>query len=174
MKTKTLLLVISITTWLLPFGVSAQSVGRYEVKKSSLDQSISNRADTVEFDKLLLIAKKYGLEKNFTWQPPTNRKDMARPAKVIMRISIQEFEEWMNQVAFNERRAQILEQFYLVDLPRLRSGDEMVKLKRTYLKKYQAYLKDEPAFQEDVIKSQEANSGRIILNTEKYRQNKKE
>ncbi len=154
-------------------GAYAQSRTVYEIPQEISSSSKIMRADTVEFDKVLSIARKYGLEKNFQWQPPENNKSMERPKKVVLRISMQEFEEWMKNIAFNEKRMSILNQFYLVDAKKVSTGSEFIALKRLYLNKYPEYLKDEPAFQEKEIARQEKHADQIKLNTENYRQTHK-
>lgn len=74
----------------------------------------------------------------------------------------------MKQLAFNEKRSEILNQFYFKDYPNLSTVKEYIALKRAYFKKYPEYLKDEPAFQEVRIQEEERNADKIILNTKKF------
>jgi hypothetical protein len=83
-------------------------------------------------------------------------------------MSLEKFEEGMKQLAFNEKRVEILNQFYFKDYPNLSTVKEYIALKREYVKKYPEYLKDEAAFQEDRIRDEERNADKIILNTKKF------
>lgn len=125
----------------------------------------------VEFETLMKIARKYGVEKNFSWEfkdPKANSQSLKKPEKVILRMSLEKFEEGIKQLAFNEKRVKILEQFYLKDYPNLSTVKEYIALKRAYVKKYPEYLKDEYAFQEVRIQDEERNADKIILNTKKF------
>lgn len=124
---------------------------------------------TVKYDDLVKIAKKYGMEKKLVWEPPANNKNLKRPDKITIKMSIEQFEEMMKQAAFNEKRVEILKQYYEIDYPKLTTVSEYLELKRSYVKKYPEYLKNERLFQEEYMREEEENAHNITLNTKGFK-----
>ncbi|MEZ4905479.1 MAG: hypothetical protein R2822_28790 [Spirosomataceae bacterium] len=145
-------LLISILL-LLPAITFGQMRTKSELTQAENKKSAQTQRDSivVEYATLMKIARKYGVEKNFSWTPKSsmsNIKNLKTPDKVVLRISLEQFEAGMKLLAFNEKRSEILNQFYFEDYPNLSTVKEYIALKRAYLKKYPEYLKDEPSFQE--------------------------
>jgi hypothetical protein len=169
---KTLIILIGI--WgLLPTTIWSQLKTKAEVVRKGDGTATQMKKDSiiVEYETLMKIARKYGVEKIFSWEPKdpkANPKNFKKPDKVVLRISLEQFEAGMKQLAFNEKRSEILNQFYFKDYPNLSTVKEYIALKREYIKKYPEYLKDEPAFQEARIREDEKNADKIILNTKNF------
>jgi hypothetical protein len=169
---KNLKILIGILV-LLPTIVWSQSKTKSEVIRKDNGSAAQMRKDSivVEYETLMKIARKYGVEKNFSWESKdakANLKNLKKPEKVVLRISLEQFEAGMKQLAFNEKRSEILNQFYFKDYPNLSTVKEYIALKRAYVKKYPEYLKDEAAFQEAKIQEEERNADKIILNTKNF------
>ncbi|RDB05634.1 hypothetical protein [Runella aurantiaca] len=168
----TIKLLIAILLLLLAITVG-QTQTKSELTQAKNKKFSQTQRDSiiVEYETLMKIARKYGVEKNFSWEPKdpkANPKNFKKPDKVVLRISLEQFEAGMKQLAFNEKRSEILNQFYFKDYPNLSTVKAYIALKREYIKKYPEYLKDEAAFQEARIQEEEKNADKIILNTKNF------
>lgn len=164
--------ILSITAIVIAvfFSVAyGQIKSEFKNNRYSLQANQQTRRDTVKLETLLSIARKYGLEKKMIWEPFAENKNPERPKTVVLKISLEHFEEWMKQTAFNERRVEILTQFYMNDFQKVSTVKEYIALKRAYAKKYPEYLKNEKAFQESEIQREESVADQIVLNTPGYR-----
>lgn len=148
---------------------SASLYGQKWNNSPAKDRTTNPASTIVKYDDLVKITKKYGVEKNMVWQPHANNKNLKRPDKVTIKMSIEEFEEMVKKMAFNEKRVKILRQFHEVDFQKLTTISEYLELKRSYAKRYPEYLKNERYFQEDYMKDEEENSDKIILNTKGFK-----
>lgn len=104
----------------------------------------------------MAIAKKYGVDKNFSFQTPKGAR-MAPPDEVVLHMSLDQYESWMKEVGFQENKVAILKQFYHVDAPEVKSNREYVNLRKSYAVRYSDYLKDEIGFTEVDLKNYEKN-----------------
>jgi hypothetical protein len=113
------------------------------------------------------IAKKYGVEKNLKFISATR---VSRSAVVIDAPSfVVHFEKMAKDLAFSEKKIAVVDQFYLVEFPKIRTVGEYLALKRAYAQKYPSYLRDLPAFQETTIQREAQHPERIWLNTPNFR-----
>ena len=123
----------------------------------------------VKYARLMKIARKYSVDKNFTFKPSLTNTSGSPPQTVYLKMSIAQFEDWMKRLGFHERKVQILNQFYLKDFQKVCTVEEYIALRRAYAKKYRAYLQDEASFQEARIQQEEAHADLINLNTPGFR-----
>ncbi|MPR33250.1 hypothetical protein [Salmonirosea aquatica] len=126
--------------------------------------------DTVLLDSLIAISRRYGVEKNFNWGIDSSALSGRYPIKIAFGLNLVQFEGMAKRLAFNEKHAEILRQFFEKDFQECSTGREYIALKRAYLKKYPEYLKNEAGFREEDLKRDEAVMDKMILNTEKYRE----
>jgi hypothetical protein len=113
------------------------------------------------------ISKKYGVEKNLKFIPTasSNKNGFVIDAPSF----VAHFEKMVKDMSFSKKKTAVLNQFYLVEFPKIRTISEYLALKRAYAKKYPVYLHDQPAFQETTIQREEQQPERIWLNTPNFR-----
>ena len=174
MKVISTLLILFVIVYSVRSQSSTSSFQQAPATNKLYNTASSSQSLVISYKEFIELAQKHGLKKEDISFTQTDGMKIVKASDLTSgtlryNMSKEDLEKFMDNLAFNNKKADLMKQFYWVEVEKVRSMDEYIALKRAYAKKYWAYLKGELVFSEEYINDEEQNKDNIQLNTAYFR-----